>query len=138
MIAGFEEVTAGSITLVGRRIQRLAPAKRNVAMAFEGYSLYPPLTVRDNIAFALKSSAMPSAKIKSAVQEVAALLEIEFDPGSLSLVDLRRPTAAREPRARPGAKRRPLFARRADGAVGAAVARGAARPSEEFCWWSGE
>jgi multiple sugar transport system ATP-binding protein len=77
MIAGFEEVTAGSITLVGRRIQRLAPAKRNVAMAFEGYSLYPPLTVRDNIAFALKSSAMPSAKIKSAVQEVAALLEIE-------------------------------------------------------------
>jgi multiple sugar transport system ATP-binding protein len=55
----------------------LAPAKRNVAMAFEGYSLYPPLTVRDNIAFALKSSAMPPAKIKSAVQEVAALLEIE-------------------------------------------------------------
>src|SRR5580704_13034004 len=77
MIAGFEEVTAGSIKLAGRRIERLAPAKRNVAMAFEGYSLYPPLTVRDNIAFALKSSAMPSAKIKSAVQEVAALVEIE-------------------------------------------------------------
>jgi len=77
MIAGFEEVSAGSITLAGRRIQLLAPAKRNVAMAFEGYSLYPPLTVRDNIAFALKSSAMPRAKIMKAVQEVAALLEIE-------------------------------------------------------------
>ncbi len=77
MIAGFEEVTAGSITLAGRRIQQLPPAKRKVAMAFEGYSLYPPLTVRDNIAFALKSSAMASAKIQSAVQEVAALLEIE-------------------------------------------------------------
>jgi len=77
MIAGFEEVSAGKITLAGRRIEQLAPAKRNVAMAFEGYSLYPPLTVRNNIAFALKSSAMPSAQIHSAVQDVAALLEIE-------------------------------------------------------------
>ena len=59
MIAGFEDVSNGSITLAGRRIEHLHPAKRNVAMAFEGYSLYPPLTVRDNIAFALKSSRMP-------------------------------------------------------------------------------
>src|ERR1700675_3515329 len=77
MIAGFEEVTRGDIVLEGRRVNQMPPARRKVAMAFEGYSLYPPLTVRDNIAFALKSSAMPSAKIKSAVQEVAALLEIE-------------------------------------------------------------
>jgi multiple sugar transport system ATP-binding protein len=77
MIAGFEEVSAGAITLAGRRIDRLAPAKRNVAMAFEGYSLYPPLTVRDNIGFALKSSAMPPGEIARAVDEVAALVEIE-------------------------------------------------------------
>ncbi len=56
MIAGFESVTNGSITLSGRRIEQLPPARRGVAMAFEGYSLYPPLTVRDNIAFALKSA----------------------------------------------------------------------------------
>jgi multiple sugar transport system ATP-binding protein len=77
MIAGFEEVSAGSITLGGRRIEKLPPAKRNVAMAFEGYSLYPPLTVRDNIAFALKSSAMPAAQIQKAVGEIAGLVEIE-------------------------------------------------------------
>ena len=55
MIAGFESVSSGSIALNGRRIDHLAPAQRKVAMAFEGYSLYPPLTVRENIAFALKS-----------------------------------------------------------------------------------
>ena len=55
MIAGFEDVTAGQITLNERRIDHLPPAQRKVAMAFEGYSLYPPLTVRENIAFALKS-----------------------------------------------------------------------------------
>ena len=101
MIAGFEAATAGSIKLAGRRIEQLPPARRNVAMAFEGYSLYPPLTVRDNIAFALKSSAMPAAKIKSAVQEVAALLEIEpiLDryPSSISGGQQQRASLARAP-----------------------------------------
>jgi len=77
MIAGFEDVSNGSITLAGRRLEQLPPAKRNVAMAFEGYSLYPPLTVRDNIAFALKSSNMQAGDIDRAVREVAAMVEIE-------------------------------------------------------------
>jgi multiple sugar transport system ATP-binding protein len=77
MIAGFEEVSNGAIHLAGRRIEQLAPARRNVAMAFEGYSLYPPLTVRDNIAFALKSANLQSSEITRAVAEVAALLEID-------------------------------------------------------------
>jgi multiple sugar transport system ATP-binding protein len=67
MIAGFEEVSRGAIRLAGREVHTLAPAQRNVAMAFEGYSLYPPLTVRENIAFALKASKL----------QIAALLEIE-------------------------------------------------------------
>ena len=46
-------------------------------MAFEGYSLYPPLTVRDNMAFALKSSSFSGAQIKDKVNEIAAMLEIE-------------------------------------------------------------
>ena len=54
MIAGFEEVTSGSITLDGRAIHTLPPSQRGVAMAFEAYSLYPPLTIGENIAFALK------------------------------------------------------------------------------------
>jgi multiple sugar transport system ATP-binding protein len=77
MIAGFEEVSKGSIRLSGRRIENLPPAKRRVAMAFEGYSLYPPLTVRDNIAFALKSANMPSADVARAVAEMSSLVEIE-------------------------------------------------------------
>jgi multiple sugar transport system ATP-binding protein len=77
MIAGFEEVSNGAIHLAGRRIEQLAPARRNVAMAFEGYSLYPPLTVRDNIAFALKSANLASNEISKAVAEVAGLLEID-------------------------------------------------------------
>jgi multiple sugar transport system ATP-binding protein len=77
MIAGFEDVSNGAINLVGRRIENLPPARRNVAMAFEGYSLYPPLTVRDNIAFALKSSNLQSAEVARAVADVAALVEID-------------------------------------------------------------
>ncbi|MGF1475959.1 MAG: ABC transporter ATP-binding protein [Geminicoccaceae bacterium] len=77
MIAGFEEVTSGSIWLKGRKIQSLPPAKRNVAMAFEGYSLYPPLTVRENIDFALRSAGMARAEADRKVQEIAHLLSIE-------------------------------------------------------------
>ena len=77
MIAGFEEVSDGTIRLKGREIHRLSPARRNVAMAFEGYSLYPPLTVRDNIAFALKSARLSRDEIARRVAEVAHLLEIE-------------------------------------------------------------
>ena len=77
MIAGFEDVSNGAINLAGRRIEHLPPARRNVAMAFEGYSLYPPLTVRDNIAFALKSSNLQSGEIARAVADIAGLVEIE-------------------------------------------------------------
>ncbi|MEM7527834.1 MAG: ABC transporter ATP-binding protein [Pseudomonadota bacterium] len=77
MIAGFEEVSAGTITLGDRPVHRLKPARRNVAMAFEGYSLYPPLTVGENIAFALKSQRLDRAETDRRVAEIARLLEIE-------------------------------------------------------------
>jgi multiple sugar transport system ATP-binding protein len=77
MVAGFEDVSAGSIMLADRRVERLAPAERNVAMAFEGYSLYPPLTVRDNIAFALKRGRLSGGEVAERVREMAALVEIE-------------------------------------------------------------
>lgn len=76
MIAGFEAATSGAIRLKGREIHRLPPAKRNVAMAFEGYSLYPPLTVRENITFALQSARLSRAEIDARVTEIARLLEI--------------------------------------------------------------
>jgi multiple sugar transport system ATP-binding protein len=77
MIAGFESVTSGSIALSGRRIDGLAPARRRVAMAFEGYSLYPPLTVRENIGFALKSQQLSRAEVSRRVEAVARLVEID-------------------------------------------------------------
>jgi multiple sugar transport system ATP-binding protein len=77
MVAGFEEVSSGAITLAGRTLNNLPPARRNVAMAFEGYSLYPPLTVRENIAFALKSAKISRAETDKRVAEIAALVEIE-------------------------------------------------------------
>nr|WP_050626765.1 ABC transporter ATP-binding protein [Bradyrhizobium viridifuturi] len=77
MIAGFEDVSAGSIALGGRRIHELPPARRKVAMAFEGYSLYPPLTVRENIAFALKSAQLSRSEVTRRVDEIARLVEIE-------------------------------------------------------------
>ena len=77
MIAGFEEVSSGAVRLNDRAVHGLAPAKRNVAMAFEGYSLYPPLTVEDNIGFALRSKGQAAAEVKQQVKEIAALLEIE-------------------------------------------------------------
>lgn len=77
MIAGFEEVSTGAIRIGSRDIHLLAPAKRNVAMAFEGYSLYPPLTVRDNIAFALLRDRTAREEVERRVAAIAALLEIE-------------------------------------------------------------
>ncbi len=76
MIAGFEDVTAGSITLGGRAIHTLAPSQRNVAMAFETYSLYPPLTIGDNMEFALKASKLPASEATAKVKAMAEMLEI--------------------------------------------------------------
>ncbi len=76
MIAGFEDVTEGAIKIDGKEIHHLAPAQRDVAMAFEGYSLYPPLKVRENIGFALLRQRGAGADIEARVKEVAGLLEI--------------------------------------------------------------
>jgi multiple sugar transport system ATP-binding protein len=82
MIAGFESVSEGSITLGGRRIDTLSPDRRRVAMAFEGYALYPPLTVAENIGFGLaraqggQSRGLSRTEAAKRVQEMANMLEI--------------------------------------------------------------
>lgn len=99
MIAGFEEISSGSMTLGGVSINRLAPVKRGVAMAFEGYSLYPPLNVRDNIAFALKSSGLTATETSKKVNDIAEMLEIsdilEKYPSSISGGQQQRASLAR-------------------------------------------
>ena len=76
MIAGFETATSGQIKIGERIVNDLKPADRNVAMAFEGYALYPPLTVKDNIAFSLMREKISKDKVDSKVMEVAELIEI--------------------------------------------------------------
>lgn len=99
MIAGFEETSRGRIHLAGREVQTLPPVRRHVAMAFEGYSLYPTVSVRDNIAFALKSARLPGAEVTTRVTEVAEMLEIadilERMPNSISGGQQQRASLAR-------------------------------------------
>lgn len=76
MIAGFEAVTKGAIRIGGRAVHELPPAKRDVAMAFEGYSLYPPLRVQDNIGFALLRERRSRSEIDGRVRAMAEMLEI--------------------------------------------------------------
>lgn len=99
MIAGFEAVTHGHINLAGRRIETLPPPRRHVAMAFEGYALYPPLTVEQNIGFGLTERGLARAEAKRRVQEMAEMLEIgdllQRRPGSLSGGQQQRASLAR-------------------------------------------
>ena len=130
MIAGFEDVSAGAITLAGRPIHTLQPARRNVAMAFEGYSLYPPLTVGENIAFALKSQRPGAAEVERRVGEIARLLQIEDILGRLSFIDLGRPAATRQPGTSTDTRCGPAPSGRTDGTTGAAAAHPFARTSQ--------
>ncbi|PKP62819.1 MAG: sugar ABC transporter ATP-binding protein [Alphaproteobacteria bacterium HGW-Alphaproteobacteria-8] len=76
MIAGLEDVTSGDVTLDGRRINDLAPAKRELAMVFQSYALYPHLTVRDNMGLALKQAGAPKPEIALAIDKAAAMLSL--------------------------------------------------------------
>ena len=78
LIAGLEVPDSGRIEIGGRDVTPLTPAQRNVAMVFQQYSLYPHLSVRDNLAFPLKSPVLrtPADEIARKVAEVAEVLQI--------------------------------------------------------------
>lgn len=87
-LAGLESVDDGRIELDGRRLDTLPPARRDVAMVFQNYSLYPHMSVARNLAFPLKVARVPRAEIKERVAQTAALIglssELERKPGQLS------------------------------------------------------
>src|SRR5881275_2834197 len=62
MIAGHEEPTAGEIVIGGENVAGMAPVERRTAMMFQSYALFPHLTVRDNIAFALRVRGVPKGE----------------------------------------------------------------------------
>ncbi len=77
MIAGFLDPSSGEILLDGRPITWLAPEKRNFGMVFQGYALFPHMTVRQNIAYPLEVRRQPAAKIRARVGEMLELVQLE-------------------------------------------------------------
>src|SRR5213595_4358149 len=79
LIAGLERPDRGNVLIQGRIVTEAVPAERDVAFVFQQYSLYPHLTVYDNLAFPLRSPArrMPERDIRNRVLEIAKLLHIE-------------------------------------------------------------
>ena len=103
MIAGLEEITAGTLRIGDRVINDVDPTDRDIAMVFQSYALYPHMTAFDNMAFALKMRGVDKAEIKERVLRAARSLDIEH------LLD-------RKPRALSGGQRQRI-------AIGRAVVR---------------
>ena len=74
IIAGLEEADSGQIFIAGKRVEKLRPRSRNVALVFQNYSLYPHMTVEKNLAFPLKVSGVKKAEIKERTAAVAEML----------------------------------------------------------------
>src|SRR6186713_2659272 len=85
MIAGLEEISAGSIEIGGRVVNDLPPRSRNISMVFQSYALYPHMTVRENLGFSLKIAGAAKEDMERRVAEASAILGLD------SLLD-RRPS----------------------------------------------
>ena len=77
MVAGLESITDGEIRVGSKLVNYVHPKDRGVGLAFENYALYPPLKVRDNLAFNLKAHGMNGKEIAKRVKEIARTLRIE-------------------------------------------------------------
>ncbi|WP_415183710.1 ABC transporter ATP-binding protein [Phaeovulum sp.] len=77
MIAGLEDVTSGEVKIAGRRVNDVAPAKREIAMVFQSYALYPHLTVAGNMGLALKQAGASKAEIAASVGQAADMLGLQ-------------------------------------------------------------
>jgi multiple sugar transport system ATP-binding protein len=92
MVAGLESITEGSISIGGRVVNDVPSARRDVAMVFQNYALYPHMSVFENMAFGLQQRRMAKRDIEARVVEIARLLELE-------------PYLKRKPRALSGGQR---------------------------------
>ena len=77
MVAGLEDITDGVVRIGDRVVNDLTPKRRDIAMVFQNYALYPHMSVRDNIAFPLKLAKLPKDEIRSRVDEAARILDLE-------------------------------------------------------------
>jgi multiple sugar transport system ATP-binding protein len=99
MVAGLESVTSGEIRVGGKLVNELHPKDRGVGLAFENYALYPPLKVRDNLAFNLRAHGLGIKEINRRVDEIAQTLQIgellDLKPAALSSGQKQRVNMAR-------------------------------------------
>jgi multiple sugar transport system ATP-binding protein len=88
MIAGLEDITAGTISIAGRVVNRMEPKERNIAMVFQNYAIYPHMTVARNIGFGLHTAKLTEAQKQARIAETAAALGLtellERRPAQLS------------------------------------------------------
>ncbi|HTS99331.1 MAG TPA: sn-glycerol-3-phosphate ABC transporter ATP-binding protein UgpC [Streptosporangiaceae bacterium] len=76
MIAGLEDITSGELRIGGKVVNNKTPKDRDIAMVFQSYALYPHMTVRENMGFALKLAKVPQATINEKVEEAARILDL--------------------------------------------------------------
>src|SRR5207244_2222865 len=77
MVAGLEDISDGELKIGGEVVNQLAPKDRDIAMVFQNYALYPHMTVRENMGFALKLAKTPQEEINRKVEEAARILDLE-------------------------------------------------------------
>ena len=77
MIAGLEEISEGELYIDEKKVNKLPPKDRNIAIVFQNYALYPHMTAYDNLAFGLKIKGFGKKEIRQRVTEAAKILEIE-------------------------------------------------------------
>ena len=75
-LAGLEPTSAGSISIGGRNVTGVEPGDRDIAMVFQDYALYPHMSVRENMGFALTIAKRPKAEIEERVNHAADLLDL--------------------------------------------------------------
>ena len=97
MIAGLEDVTKGDILIGGRSVIGLPPHRRNIALAFESYALYPPLTVEENITFGMmaRGESNPEKRAREIAERLGITDILNQKPGSLSSGQKQRVSLAR-------------------------------------------
>ncbi len=105
MIAGIERPTTGEIRFDGTEVSRLPPQRRNIGFVFQNYAIFTHMTVRENLAFALKVRGTPRAEVRRRVAEVAELMHLtqhlNRPSASLSVNEMQKLAIGRSAIARP-------------------------------------